>query len=401
MLASNTSHRLLAALSPSDHIQSEDCLHLNIWTKPQTGEKAKAVLVWIHGGGFQGGSPNNPASIGQYLAYYEDVVVVSAAYRLNIFGFPGLPGAGIPQNAGLLDQRLAVEWVRDNIASFGGDPSRITLFGQSAGAAGIDYYSYAWKNDPIVAGFIPQSGTVTSFNYPPAAKNTASWWTTSATLGCGNSNSTTTTALAASIVCLRKISFRALLNATIITDPTAATLGNFAPTADNLTVFPEYFSLRSTGQFIRKPYFTGSNAFEAGLFRVLYAPITFTDRQYDLYNLGIFTCPAGDAAAARTAHGVPAWHYRYFGEFPNLRLTLNPSSGAWHGAEIQMVFGTSEDASGEVDTAPESVIGRVMRRAWADFAKRPGSTFDEAPYRWPRYTGSGKKSAFPLSMLSC
>ena len=81
----------------------------------------------------------------------------SSSYRLNIFGFPGSPNA--TQNLGLLDQRLAVEWVRDNIAGFGGDPTRITLFGQSAGGASVDYYSYAWTSDPIVAGFIPESGT--------------------------------------------------------------------------------------------------------------------------------------------------------------------------------------------------------------------------------------------------
>jgi cholinesterase len=95
--------------------------------------------------GFAKGSTNNPVYSGQYFADEEDIVIVSAryvnnlsrdkkltmsSYRTNIFGFPGLPGVtGVEQNAGLLDQRLAIEWVQQNIESFGGDPTRITIFG--------------------------------------------------------------------------------------------------------------------------------------------------------------------------------------------------------------------------------------------------------------------------------
>jgi carboxylesterase type B len=104
--------------------QSEDCLTLNIWTKPQVGEEKKPVLVWLHGGGYTSGGSAIPWYNGQYLASKEDLVVVTLNYRLSILGFPGNPVA--PANLGLLDQRLAVEWVRDNIAGFGGDIDRIT-----------------------------------------------------------------------------------------------------------------------------------------------------------------------------------------------------------------------------------------------------------------------------------
>jgi carboxylesterase type B len=138
---------LLAELGQIGNAQSEDCLTVNIWTKPQTGERNKgnltsptaffynadpyiAVLLWIYGGGFATGSANNPAYVGKYFADNEDVIVVSFNYRVNVFGFPGLPGLpGVAQNAGLLDQRLAVEWVHENIEAFGGDPRRITIFG--------------------------------------------------------------------------------------------------------------------------------------------------------------------------------------------------------------------------------------------------------------------------------
>jgi cholinesterase len=86
-------------------------------------------MVWIYGGGFESGSANNPFYNGRVFANDQDVVLVSLNYRTNVFGFPGLPGTDSAQNAGLLDQRLAIEWVRDNIEAFGGDKDRITIFG--------------------------------------------------------------------------------------------------------------------------------------------------------------------------------------------------------------------------------------------------------------------------------
>ncbi|KAG9662453.1 cholinesterase, partial [Aureobasidium melanogenum] len=107
--------------------QSEDCLTLNIWTKATTPPKPKAVLLWIHGGRYTIPGTHSLFYQGQYLADQEDVIVVTINQRINIFGYPGAPGE--TQNLGLLDNRMAVEWVRDNIAGFGGDPHRITLFG--------------------------------------------------------------------------------------------------------------------------------------------------------------------------------------------------------------------------------------------------------------------------------
>jgi cholinesterase len=79
-------------------------------------------------------------------------------YRTNIFGFPGNPDLD-DKNLAFLDQRLALEWVNNNIEAFGGDVKRITLFGESAGASSVDYYAYAWLDNPIVNAFIAQSGT--------------------------------------------------------------------------------------------------------------------------------------------------------------------------------------------------------------------------------------------------
>lgn len=127
---------IMAMLAQADVTYSEDCLTLNLWTKPQSGETGKAVLIWIYGGGYTSGTTNTTAYNGKYLADTEDVIVVTVNYRVGFFGLPGNPDGRT--NLGLLDQRLAVEWVRDNIAAFGGDPDRITLFGQSAGGSSVD-----------------------------------------------------------------------------------------------------------------------------------------------------------------------------------------------------------------------------------------------------------------------
>ncbi|HLU54801.1 MAG TPA: carboxylesterase family protein [Pseudonocardia sp.] len=118
----------------------EDCLVLNVWTPALTG--ARPVLVWIHGGGFFVGSGYTPTTDGAALARSEDVVVVSVNHRLALLGFlhlAELGGAewGFEANPSLLDLVAALEWVRDNIAGFGGDPGRVTIFGHSGGGAKV------------------------------------------------------------------------------------------------------------------------------------------------------------------------------------------------------------------------------------------------------------------------
>jgi para-nitrobenzyl esterase len=122
--------RLEHALGPMPLPQSEDCLSLNVFTPSITG--SRPVLVWIHGGGFSSGSGGQVWYTGTRLAREADVVVVTLNYRLGALGFLSTPG--IPPNLGIADQLAALEWVRDNIAAFGGNPADVTLGGQSAGA---------------------------------------------------------------------------------------------------------------------------------------------------------------------------------------------------------------------------------------------------------------------------
>jgi para-nitrobenzyl esterase len=122
-------------------IDNEDCLYLNVWT-PATGAAKRPVLVWLHGGGFAYGSGGWPVYDGGNLARKGDVVVVTLNHRLNVFGYLQLAGVAGGEyarsaNGGILDLVLALEWVRDNVARFGGDPGNVTLFGESGGGAKV------------------------------------------------------------------------------------------------------------------------------------------------------------------------------------------------------------------------------------------------------------------------
>jgi para-nitrobenzyl esterase len=120
--------------------QDEDCLYLNVFTPSADGGR-RPVLFWIHGGGFTHGAGSEELYNGGPLAVRGDVVVVTINYRLGALGYlwlgDHLPGSGLTANAGQLDQIAALEWVRDNIAAFGGDPGNVTIFGESAGAAAV------------------------------------------------------------------------------------------------------------------------------------------------------------------------------------------------------------------------------------------------------------------------
>ncbi len=129
------------AFNWNDGVQGEDCLRLNVWT-PALDSRKRPVMVWLHGGGYSAGSGQElPSYDGTSLAFAEDVVVVSINHRLNVLGFLDLSAYGETYaksaNAGLLDIVASLKWVRDNITAFGGDPSNVTIFGQSGGGGKV------------------------------------------------------------------------------------------------------------------------------------------------------------------------------------------------------------------------------------------------------------------------
>jgi para-nitrobenzyl esterase len=140
---STRTHKARNAFSPLDEISpvnSEDCLHLNVWTAGLRDNRKRPVMVYIQGGAYSSSSSNGPVYNGVRLVKRGDVVVVTLNHRLNLFGYLSLKDLGGPEfidsgNVGQLDLVLALEWVRDNIVEFGGDPKRVLIFGQGGGGA--------------------------------------------------------------------------------------------------------------------------------------------------------------------------------------------------------------------------------------------------------------------------
>ncbi|MEB2777638.1 carboxylesterase family protein [Algoriphagus sp. D3-2-R+10] len=142
---------------------SEDCLYLNVWTPADRNTKDLPVLVYFYGGGFVAGDGSEPRYNGEAMAQ-KGIVVVTVNYRLNIFGFLAHPGlsAEAPYQAsgnyGLMDQMASLKWVKENIAAFGGDPTRVTIAGESAGSISVSYQMASPLSKGLIAGAIGESG---------------------------------------------------------------------------------------------------------------------------------------------------------------------------------------------------------------------------------------------------
>ena len=152
---------------------SEDCLYLNVWAPEWPAKSRKAVMVWIHGGGNFAGAGSEPVFDGESLARHG-VVVVTMNYRLGIFGFFAHPELTkesphhVSGNYGLLDQVLALRWVHENIASFGGDPGNVTMFGESAGSLDVNVLMTSPLSQGLFCRAIGESGPVVA--PPPLAE---------------------------------------------------------------------------------------------------------------------------------------------------------------------------------------------------------------------------------------
>ncbi|PNF42928.1 Esterase FE4 [Cryptotermes secundus] len=138
----------------------ENCLFLNVFTNkiPECPEQLKAVMVWIHGGSYKGGSGTSMV-YGPDHILTEDVVLVTINYRLGLLGFLSLCEVGVPGNNGLKDQVMALRWVQNNIAQFGGDPNRVTIFGESSGGASVHYHLLSPMSKGLFHRAIAQSGS--------------------------------------------------------------------------------------------------------------------------------------------------------------------------------------------------------------------------------------------------
>ncbi|KAF2163249.1 hypothetical protein M409DRAFT_68551 [Zasmidium cellare ATCC 36951] len=341
--------------------QSEDCLTLNVWApKNATKSDKLPVMIWIHGGGFTSGGAASQYKYGDRLASDQNVIVVALNYRLNIFGYPNAAALnGRNLNPGLLDQRKAVEWVYQSIYAFGGDAEQMTLFGQSAGGIAVDFYTYAYPFDPLVQGFIPQSGVATSATPDRTGSNF--------------------TYVASRVDAQTIIEVYNSYNATL----NGGKALSFSPTADNLTRFENYTDLQTRGLFAHRPTIY-SMVNNEGNTLLDYDPAGVNQTAAAAFTASFANCPGDAAAAAKASFGVPVWRTRYFGTWPNLNPL--PWLGAFHSSDLPMIFGTS-DLRGP-DTAAETATSKYYQGAWAAFARDPSNGLKD--YGWPTYDPNGR-----------
>jgi len=250
--------------------QSEDCLRLNVFAPAEPPAQPVPVMVWLHGGGNELGSANalldRPAFVGggapvrrydgkAFRDFAErDVVVVTLNYRLGALGFLAHPGltaeAGGSGNYGLLDQQAALRWVQHNISAFGGDPDRVTLFGQEAGAIDSCYHLVAPSSRGLFHAAVLQSGTCGAERLPESPEAEARGEITAAAIGCA------ALAPAESLACLRALPAASFAQATPASD---RTLGALA-VVDGRFLREQPAHALSAGHFEQVPLIIGNDA---------------------------------------------------------------------------------------------------------------------------------------------
>ncbi|KAJ7432830.1 Alpha/Beta hydrolase protein [Mycena galericulata] len=343
---------------------SEDCLYLAVWTPANATFGSKLpVLFFMTGGGLQTGGVDIEWQLPtSWVERSQEHIVVTINYRLNIFGFPNARGLS-EQNLGILDQRMALEWVRDNIASFGGDPTQITQWGQSAGSLSVDIHSYAYYNDPIARGYFMQSGTdAAQTNFSFVAKH----------FGCDFPSNG-----AAEIDCMRPVPFTMIENfiGQYGDNDTQPAL-SFNSVPDETIVFSDYPARAAAGKLSRSPAIISNCANEmASLYTYPVGNLTVGPYEpavlaLDLSDVAGPVCPTANATFVRNSLDIPVFRYQNAGTYPN----LNPFSwlGAYHASDLPMNFGTYGLLTnlGKTTSFEETVSASMQDRILA-FVKDP------------------------------
>jgi len=383
---------------------SEDCLFVNVWTPATRGKRP--VMVWLHGGGFASGSGSSTAYDGARLARRGDVVVIGLNHRLNVFGYLSLDhyGEGFENSsvAGLLDLVLALEWVRDNAAAFGGDASNVTIFGESGGGAKVTTLLATQSAKGLFHRAVVQSGAVLRLPEPESAHAEADKVVEKLGL---------TKETISQIKTLPEADIRKALMGT-----TAAS----APSIDGRTLTRQTFTPDAPPSGRNVPMMLGTNRTENSLFA---GPMNQALFELDWDGLAqelakVFPAPAYDASAILAGYrelqpesspsdiyfeattdanylvghrlqaerkaaqgGAPTWLYLFNWNTP-------VQGGKWrcpHSLEIGFVFdnvANSESMSGLGDE--QQRVADIMAETWLAFAKTGDPNNAKIP-RWPAY----------------
>jgi len=371
---------------------SEDCLYLNIWTPQLEATGKLPVMVWIHGGSNENGWSYEPNYQGARLAAHGKVLVVSVAYRLNVFGFfghPELSRSAAPSNFGLLDQIAALQWIRDHIEAFGGDASNVTIFGESAGGADVGYLMSSPKARGLFRRAIAESGGYlllsagTLENAEEAGRKLARAFGAPADLVALRAKSSAEILEAAKSV-LARGDYGPVIDGISLTESPAARFRHAGVQFDLLAgsnLNEDFMYVTDDAAALRKEIAVIPAAVRPTLSAlVAQAPDVrlARDRLWTLTNM---ECPPYLMATRAAQSGHRGWIYRFS------RTRPGPGGAAlmvYHGAEIPYVFDT-HDSWLPTEDADRSLTSAMMGY-WSNFA-RTGDPNGPGLPTWPAYDG--------------
>lgn len=384
---------------------SEDCLYLNIWTPAKTPDDKVPVLVWIYGGGFSFGSNATPVHNGEHLAR-QGVVLVTINYRVGSFGFLAHPelSAESPRNVsgnyGLLDQIAGLRWVKRNIEAFGGDPDRVTIFGESAGGIAVSMLCASPEAKGLFRGAISQSG--------------GSFGPTRPTTYPGENMRMLAQAEEEGVAYAKKAGVASLAELRALPAnklPGGWGSGAAWPIVDGWVIPDDQYRLYEAGRFNDVDILVGYNSDEGLSFpreKTATEHRTAVAQRYGSFAEKLLAAyPTQGDAVSKTARdlmrdaafGWPTWawatlqvkkgksrvFYYYFDQRPD-RPADSPSAdhGMPHGVDVPYVFQTLDRNDAKLSPG-DWAISHTVATYWTNFAKRGDPNGAEVP-EWPRFT---------------
>jgi para-nitrobenzyl esterase len=392
---------------------SEDCLYLNVWTPAKSAGARLPVMVWIYGGGFIIGGTSMPQYDGENLAH-KGVVYISIAYRLGPLGFLATPELSKEQgghsgNYGLLDQIAGLQWVKRNIAAFGGNPDKVTIFGESAGGISVSMLCASPLAKGLFEGAISESGG----SFGPALSDHQAGENVPTLAEAEKKGVAFISGLgASSIASARKLS------AADIQKHVGAGLGSgWWPNFDGYVLLGDQYKLYEEGKYNDTPVLIGTNADEGALFVASTTMQKYkesVDSGYGMFAHNILAAypDTSETQALRSARdlardinfGWSTWSWArlqsrtgkgkvflyYFNHRPNYPDT--PRFKDWgpaHGSEISFVFG---NFTKQMPATPEDkLVSAQLMSYWTNFAKYANPNGKGLP-EWPAFNNSNQQA---------